>query len=97
MTDWKLVRGGTAENKPAEIDNFSSETTVYIRKDFNLIPIKFPMDDSGEETFVWEYLEKTYTKEEWVLISETTNAINIKHENDIRDEYMIELIEGGIL
>ena len=51
----------------------------------------------GEPIKEWEYLERTFTKEEWAIISVTAEKVDIKHENDIRDEYMMELIEGGIL
>ena len=95
MTEWKVAYSPYAAAKPKELDTTSSPDEVYERKDFEVVTRKG--FDEKEDIKEWKYLERTYTKDEYALISMTAEKVSIRHENDIRDEYMMELIEGGLI
>lgn len=59
-TIWYKSANGSDE-RPSEIDNTSSPTTVYIRKDFVLIP------EQDESPAHWEYLETKLSPSEYEL------------------------------
>ena len=99
MTAWIISQCGY-NDKPAALDTTSSPTTVYERRNFKEVTV--PAIEEGEEpTVMWEYEERTFTKEEYDMITATTEsvapAISFKHDNDIIDEYTINLIEEGLL
>lgn len=59
---WKLTENSNSE-KPLEIDETSSQTYAYIRKDFKEIPVT---DEEGEETGTrWQYMENAIPKADW--------------------------------
>lgn len=95
MTNWKVSYSPYSAPKPAALDTTSSPTTVYERKDFEVVTHKGT--EGEEDTKEWKYLERSYGKDEYNLISMTAEKVEIRHENDIRDEYMLELIEGGLI
>ena len=101
MTDWHVCYTDALHEKPAEIDKTSSPTTVYVRKDFELVPGVQIEGETEKAIDQWKFLQKEYTQEEYAMIVETASkaaeSISIKHENDIKDEYTLELIEGGLL
>lgn len=93
MTDW---RRSYADQKPEALDFTSSPTTVYERKDFEEIEVPSMME--GEEPRTqWTYLEKTYTRDEYYQIKAITDAISLKHDNEVIDDYTNSLLEEGIL
>ena len=99
MTQWIVSQCGY-NDKPSALDTTSSPTTVYERRNFKEIIV--PAVEEGEEdTTMWEYEERTYTKEEYDMITSTRDtivpAISFKHDNDIIDEYTVNLIEEGLL
>jgi len=99
MTAWIKSQCGY-NDKPAALDTTSSPTTVYERRNFTEITVP-AIEEGEEETKMWEYEERTYTKEEYDMISSTCDnivpMINFKHDNDIIDEYTLNLIEEGLL
>lgn len=97
MTNWKLVQG-TQLNKPLEVDNYSSPTTVYLRRNIEQIEIQDSM--SEEKYTVWQYEERQMTKAEYsqyLMIQESTQTITSFQEQTVIDSYTEELIAGGII
>lgn len=83
--------------KPIEIDSKSSIDGVYIRKNING---EIRQDEQGQEYTVFCYDEVFLTRaeyERYLLVNELTSSVELKHENDIIDNYTLQLIEGGIL
>ena len=99
MTQWTISQCGY-NDKPSELDTTSSPTTVYERRNFKEITVP-AIEEGEEETKMWEYEERTFTKEEYDLITATSEsivpAIGFKHDNDIIDEYTLNLMEEGLL
>ena len=96
MTNWKEAYSSYDAPKPAELDTTSSPTDVYERKDFEIVTHP-AIEEGEEERKEWKYLERTLSREEYNLVTLTTEKVELRHENDIRDDYMVELIEGGII
>ena len=59
---WKLAEN--SDNvKPLEIDETSSQSVVYVRKDFKEIPV---LDEEGQEIgSKWQYQENEILKSDW--------------------------------
>lgn len=93
MKDWKKS-SAPYEYKPAEIDTTSSPTTVYERRNFVEVTRK---DTEGNDQKYWEYEERTYTKDEYSMVTAVTEKVALKHESDIIDVYTAELVEGGLI
>lgn len=89
---WKLVENSKAE-KPLEIDETSSQTYVYVRKDFEEIPT---IDANGEEVGShWRYMEQKIKKEDWEVYKQL-----MSHESSLTDTEMAivglyEMLTGG--
>ena len=95
MTDWRISQCGY-NDKPSEYDTTSSPTTVYQRR--NIEEVTVPAVEEGkEDTKMWQYEERTYTREEWDMLNAMSETINFKHDNDIIDDYTTSLIEEGLL
>lgn len=92
--NWKKAE---SPSKPIEIDSKSSIDGVYIRKNING---EIRQDEQGQEYTVFCYDEVFLTHaeyERYLLVNELTSSVELKHENDIIDNYTLQLIEGGIL
>ncbi len=99
MTQWTVAQCGY-DDKPEALDLTSSPTTVYERRNFKEITVPAQSEEE-EETLMWEYEERTFTREEYNLVTATREsvvpAISFKHDNDIIDEYTVNLMEEGLL
>ena len=95
MSDWYI---SSSTVKPAALDNFSSPTIIYERRNFVQ---KTQTEDMGEgdpvETTYWEYEERTMTADEYSLSRLVAERVEIRHESDIIDEYTDQLIEEGLI
>lgn len=60
MTPWRKVQG-SQEDRPQEIDAFSSPSTVYQRRNIKRL-------SDGQQEGLWEYEERTLTREEYALM-----------------------------
>ena len=65
MTGWQKVRGSQS-TKPREFDTGSSPETIYQRKNIQRVT-EFNESD-GTTTELWEYDERTMTRQEFVTI-----------------------------
>ena len=86
---WKLTENSNSE-KPLEIDEASSQTVVYVRKDFKEIPI---LDEEGEEIGTkWQYMENTIPNTDWETYKKLLDT-----QVDITDIQLalVELYERG--
>lgn len=86
-----------SQTKPVEVDSTSSKDGVYIRKNING---EIRQDEQGQEYTVFCYDEAFLTPaeyERYLLVKDLTSNITFKHENEIIDNYTLQLIEGGIL
>lgn len=82
---------------PVEIDLTASANGVYIRE--NIIE-ETRQDNEGQEYTVYCYDEIFLTHKEYeryLITRDVAENIEIKHENDIIDEYTLKLFEEGIL
>ena len=86
---WKLAEN--SDNvKPLEIDETSSQSVVYVRKDFKEIPI---LDEEGQEIgSKWQYQENEVLKSDW----ETYKGL-LETQSNITDIELaiVELYERG--
>lgn len=86
---WKLAEN--SDNiKPLEIDETSSQSIVYVRKDFKEIPI---LDEEGQEIgSKWQYQENEILKSDW----ETYKGL-LETQSNITDIELaiVELYERG--
>lgn len=65
MTDWRIAR---YQNRPLEIDSASSPTTVYERRNIHEVISEY----NDEVIAEWECEERTYTKDEYGLLTSPT-------------------------
>lgn len=85
--NWKRVNNSNNQ-KPLAVDETSSQTSVYIRRNFVLIPTS--EDETPEH---WEY-------DEWVMSKEQYEVYKVmKSEQDEQADAILELadIVGGML
>lgn len=78
---WVTVENSN-EIKPDEIDTTSSPDTVYVRKDFELIP------ESENCPAHWTYLERKFTRQAYDLYKESEELKAILAENDADEAVM---------
>ena len=86
---WKLVENSDSD-KPLEIDEVSSQSVVYVRKDFAEVPT---YDTEGQEIGThWRYYENAVPKTDW----ETYKTL-LSTQTDITDIQLalVELYERG--
>lgn len=86
---WKLTENSNSE-KPLEIDETSSQSIVYVRKEFKEIPV---LDEEGKKIgSKWQYMENTIPKTDWEtyknLLETQTNITDIQLA-------LVELYERG--
>lgn len=67
---------------------------VYIRK--NIIEVDRLGSDQQSPVKMFEYDEAFLMLEEYQAYS-VANAVQLRHENDIIDDYTMQLIEEGVL
>lgn len=81
-----------ADEAPELIDTGSSPTTVYLRKDIREVERKD--ETTGETRTEYHYMEKEYSKIEYMLL---TNSDNTGRISDIEDAVveLAEMIVGG--
>ena len=88
--EWYKTEGGTAEFKPPVIDDTSSISVVYLRKDFNLETREL---EEGQYQ-IWTYMEQQIPRQDWQLYKTV-----MENSGDIKDltDAIIELagIIGG--
>ncbi len=77
---WRWVENSSSE-KPEAIDETSSNSVVYVRKNF--IHIEAVEDQNDSENNVpehWKYQEQVITKEEWpAYYNSIVNSANIDY------------------
>lgn len=66
MKDWKKVQGSQSE-QPAEFDTKSSVDTVYQHRNIKRVTVE---NQDGSKTELWDYEERTLTRDEYAVISE---------------------------
>ena len=81
--------------KPATIDTTSSPTTVYMRKDYEVVESTDP--ETNEVRKQWKYKEKTMTQDEYALAVATSEMTTLRHDADVIDAYTLELLEEGVI
>ena len=64
MTDWIKVNGSQVE-RPSEIDEESSTTIVYQRRNITQTEVE---DVNGQKVKLWEYEERKMTVNEYVQL-----------------------------
>lgn len=89
-----IVNGVRSTTKPVEIDDFSSETTVFVRSDIHEITDIDPVFNTEQKYF--EYTETSYTFQEWS--KKLTDGIKIVGEElqaeiDITQLALIEILQ----
>ena len=78
---------GSQETKPSTVDIVSSASTVYVRE--NIVRI----DEDGDQGFHgWEYDEKQYSREEWLMMENERLTTELSGTQAALDE----LILGGM-
>lgn len=96
MTDWKRVKG-TQDESPLLIDIVSSPDTVYEHRN-----IEQKQDE--EENNYWEYDERTFTKDEYILYQSSKisslddTLVELKDDNLTTMELVLDLYlnSGGV-
>lgn len=96
MTDWKRVKG-TQTEAPLLIDIVSSPDTVYEHRN-----IEQKQDE--EENNYWEYDERTFTKDEYILYQSSKisslddTLVELKDDNLTTMELVLDLYlnSGGV-
>jgi hypothetical protein len=86
-----------SRNKPTEIDKTTSDYGVYIRQN---ISEETRLDNDDNEYTVYCYNEAFLSfadYEQYTNANYIVNAIELKHESEIIDNYTLQLLEGGIL
>ena len=77
---WKWSENSSSE-KPLAIDDVSSNASVFVRRNFILVPEKVDPDDS--EMVIpahWKYEEEIVPRDEWpAYYSALNNAANIDY------------------
>ena len=92
--NWKKAE---SLSKPIEIDSTSSIDGVYIRKNITN-ETRIGSDEQEYTVFCYDEAFLTHSEyERYMLVNDLTSSIELKHENDIIDNYTLQLIEGGIL
>ena len=86
---WKLTENSSSE-KPLDVDETSSQSIVYVRKEFKEIPV---LDEEGQEIgSKWQYMENTIPKTDWETYKNLLDT-----QADITDIQLalVELYERG--
>lgn len=78
----KIVQSESRE-RPVEIDETSSPTTVYVRE--NIAEITKTDEMSGAESVVYQYLEKQFTRPEWESLRIAKYVIDLEFKLAIVD------------
>lgn len=81
----KLLLGVKSQSKPVEVDDYSSETTVFVRENIQEIIEIDPVFKT--EIAIYTYDEKQYTFPEWNKIV----TDNLKQEQVIMQKQIDEL------
>lgn len=78
MTNWKTVHD-TREERPPELDDMSSQYTVYERRNIRREEVDTGM---GEPSTQWVYEQMEYGKEEYALLTgpQTANIMQTINE-----------------
>ena len=93
----KFVHSESFE-EPLAIDENSSPKGVYIRQ--NIVEETYTNPETGETKPVWRYEEAFISKAEYAQYQVTNysmNQVEIRREDDIRDELVLEMIDEGII
>lgn len=92
MKEWKEVFG-TELDKPKELDNTSSPTTIYQRR--NIREATRTIND-GMKIKGWLREERELTLQEYSTFIIVNEAVNIQKEQII-DDYTLQLINEGVI
>lgn len=87
-----------SNTRPLEIDSTISNTGVYIRQ--NIKEVKVMDESSGQEITKFQYEETFLSNEEYQdyqRLQLFASKIETKRENEIIDEYTLELINTGVI
>lgn len=96
----KTIKGVKSSTKPIEVDDYSSNTTVFVR---NNIEEKLEIDPVFyNEVVVYTYDETQYTHAEWNKIktdSMVSSNQNMQQELDVMQLAIIEILNiiGGLI
>lgn len=80
---WRLTQNSDSV-KPLDVDTESSSKYVYVRKDFEEIPM---LDQDGEQIGThWQYMENKVPKDDWdVYELQMRNAADIEYLSMMTD------------
>ena len=79
---------------PVDLDKVSSPHGVYMRKNIEAVSVEDPMTKETYTKYVYDEVFLTHSEyDRYILIQD----INLKHDDDVVDDYTLKLIEEGIL
>lgn len=84
--------------KPVEIDVTGSPDGVYVRKNIQTVETDNGVKYLYDEAFLSLNEFEVYKKQQYEnSVSESLNAFSLKRENEIIDNYTLQLMEEGSL
>lgn len=98
MTDWYTITITDKVERPKEVDNYSSPTTVYLHRNIEKIEVEDPI--TKEKESMWKYEERQMSVDEYsqyLMIQESVATITSFQEQEVIDKYTEELIAGGVI
>lgn len=98
MTEKAMYYNAESNTRPLEIDLTISNTGVYIRQ--NIKEVKVMDESSGQEITKFQYEETFLSNEEYQdyqRLQLFASKIETKRENEIIDEYTLELMNTGVI
>lgn len=91
---WKLCENSNSE-KPLEIDETSSKSVVYVRKDFEEIPT---YGEDGEWIGThWRYMENAVPKSDWTTYKEVIENQTATTDLEMALCDLYEMVMGGVV
>lgn len=87
-----------SNEEPLKVDNISSSKGVYVRE--NIKQVKTIDETTQEEIIKYQYEEAFLTHEQYqdyVRMQYLIEQIETKRENEIIDEYTLELMNTGVI
>lgn len=87
-----------SNEKPLKVDLTSSSKGVYVRE--NIKQVKTIDEDTQEEITKYQYEEAFLTHEQYqdyVRMQYLIEQVETKRENEIIDEYTLELMNTGVI
>ena len=87
-----------SNEEPLKVDTISSSKGVYVRK--NIKQVKTIDEDTQEEIIKYQYEEAFLTHgqyQDYVRMQYLIEQVETKRENEIIDEYTLELMNTGVI